>query len=245
MKRFDVVLPLYRPGEGWEKHIAGAITGLKTYFAGKDCELVFYATNDGAPSECYPEEKLACIRDAAGGNFHFIPYEVNQGKGYSLRFLISRCEGDYIVYTDGDFPFGYLPVAQAFELLDAGNDVVTGKRGRDYNGALSPVRKMLSKSVRLLNMVLLGLPAELRDTQAGLKGFNRRGREIFLKTTVKKFVFDTEFILMAWKNSLRIVPLQIRVRENLILSSMGLNVMVREFMSLLRVVWRVRVLRKF
>ena len=136
-------------------------------------------------------------------------------------------------------------MAQAFELLDAGNDVVTGKRGRDYNGALSPVRKMLSKSVRLLNMVLLGLPAELRDTQAGLKGFNRRGREIFLKTTVKKFVFDTEFILMAWKNSLRIVPLQIRVRENLVLSSMGLNVMVREFMSLLRVVWRVRVLRKF
>lgn len=243
--RFDVVLPLHRPHDGWEVHILEAITGLLGHFQGQDVDLHFSVTNDGTPLQYFPEEKLKMLSDAADGNFHFLPYPDNHGKGYSLRYMIARTDGDLIVYTDGDFPFGWKPVAEAFERLRNGANVVMGKRGTDYRTVLSPMRKLLSRGTRLLNRILLGLPADLLDTQAGLKGFDRKGKEIFLKTTVDTFVFDTEFILLAWKNKLKIEPLLITIRPGIFLSSMGLRIMFRELMLFLRILWNIRILRRY
>ena len=243
--KLDVVLPLYHPHDGWDRHILEAVRGLRSHFAGQDAELHFYITHDGSPLTCYPEEKLRAISDAAGGNFHFLPYEKNHGKGYSLRYMISRTDGDFIVYTDGDFPFGWESAAQAFELLRNGADVVMGKRGTDYRTALSPLRKILSRGTRFLNRLLMGLPSDYLDTQAGLKGFGRAGKALFLKTETDTFVFDTEFILLAWKNKLKIEPLPIRIRPGLMLSSMSFKVMLRELLLFLRILWKIRILRKY
>ncbi|MBO4304531.1 MAG: hypothetical protein J6A21_08095 [Lentisphaeria bacterium] len=243
--RCDVVLPLYRPHEGWEEQIIEAVRGLNGHFAGKDMELSFYITNDGADLSFYPPEALEKIREAAGGRLYFLPYEKNQGKGYSLRYLCGEASGELTVYTDGDFPFGWEPVARAFELLADGADVVMGRRNTDYAESLTFARKILSSGARTLNRILLGLPVEFLDTQAGLKGFNGKGRELFLKTTVKEFVFDTEFILMAWRKKLRLETLDIRIRPGLRLSAMGFKVMLRELSSFLGILWKVRVRGKF
>ena len=245
MQKLDIVLPLYHPHEGWEQHIITAVNGLQSCFSGKDCEIHLYLTNDGYPVEHYSQEHLNAINAALDGKLHFLPYEPNRGKGYSLRYMIARTEGDYIVYTDGDFPFGWKSVAEAFELLQNGSDVVMGKRGMDYSGALCFLRKILSKGTRFLNRTLLGLPGEFLDTQAGLKGFNRKGRAIFLKTTVDTFVFDTEFILLSWKNSLKITTLPIKIRDDLKLSSMGFKIMLRELLLFLKILWRIRIKKQY
>lgn len=245
MQKFDIVLPLYHPADGWEEHILEAVTGIRSYFSGKDCEIHVYLTNDGYPVEYYSKDSLERINNALDGKLHFLTYTPNQGKGYSLRYLIERTEGDYIVYTDGDFPFGWKSVAEAFELLLSGAEVVMGKRGTDYSGALCFLRKVLSKGTRFLNKTLLGLPAEFLDTQAGLKGFNKKGKEFFLKTTVNTFVFDTEFILLAWKNSLNIKTLPIKIREGLLLSSMGFKVMLRELRLFLKILWNIRIRKRY
>ena len=245
MKKFDIVLTLYHPPEGWEIPILNAIRNIRQHLGNSNCELHLYLTNDGYPVEYYSKDALDRINQALDGNLHFLPYEQNQGKGYSLRHMIRQTQGDYVVYTDGDFPFGWESVAEAFKLLENGADVVMGKRGQDYSGALCFLRKILSKGTRLLNKILLGLPREFLDTQAGLKGFNRNGKEVFLKTTVKTFVFDTEFILLAWKNSLKIVTLPIQIREGLQLSSMGWNVMFRELKLFLKILWDIRIRKHF
>ena len=241
--KFDVILPLYRPAAGWEKTVCKEITAVRQALSGKG-EVHLYITNDGAPLEYYQQEALDKVRDAAGGNFHFLPYEPNRGKGYSLRHLVKAADGDYMVYTDGDFPFGSGSVIRAFELLAEGADVVMGRRSVEYANALCTSRKMLSAGTKILNRLLLGLPGELQDTQAGLKGFNRQGRSAFLKTTVDTFIFDTEFILLAKKNSMNIVPFEIKIREGLVFSAMGTKVMIRELMHFIRILWRIRILRK-
>lgn len=238
--KFDILLPLYKPHAGWEKNIIDAIRNLQNEI-GSMGEIHLCITNDGAPDEFYAPEALQQISDAVNGNFRFLKYEKNRGKGYSLRHLVKHATGDYIVYTDGDFPFGWEAVAGCFRELLAGTDVVMGRRNRSYGEALTPFRKCLSGGLKLLNQLLCGLPEEIQDTQAGIKGFNRKGQEVFLMTTVDSFVFDTEFILLAWSRKLKIVPLDVRLRPGLKLSSMGFKVMFRELWCFAKVLWRVRI----
>ncbi len=242
--KLDVILPLYKTRPGWDTQIADAMINLNKNI-GQYGELHLYLCNDGAPAKYYPEESLELISNSVEGRFHCLTYERNRGKGYSLRYLISRADGDYMVYTDGDFPFGHEAVANAFEALINGSDVVMGNRNNNYSKALSPFRKLLSCGLKTLNLLLCGLPSEIQDTQAGLKGFNRKGREIFLKTTVNSFVFDTEFILLAYKNGLKITPLDINLRPGLKLSAMGMKVMLRELFYFIKVLWRIRIKREY
>lgn len=238
--KLDVLLPLYAPRAGWEKNIIDAVVNLQAAL-GDLGEINLYITNDGAADEYYPQEALQKVSDAVNGRFSFLKYEKNRGKGYCLRHMVKHADGDLIVYTDGDFPFGWESVAEAFRMLAAGNDVVMGRRNRSYGAALTPFRKCLSGGVRLLNRILCGLPEEIQDTQAGLKGFNRRGRDAFLQTTVETFVFDTEFILLAKCMGLKIVPLDVKLSPALKLSSMGFRVLVGELSCFAGIMWRVRV----
>ncbi|MBQ9789152.1 MAG: glycosyltransferase [Lentisphaeria bacterium] len=239
MKQLDIVLPLYKPHGEWVEHILEAIEDLKSYFEPKMVKLNFVIVNDGSSLDFYPEEALQKIRSAAG-NFQFLSYEKNQGKGYCIRFAMAQMQGDYSVYTDGDFPFGDRGIIDAFEALENGADVVMGVRGSEYGEALPLIRKMLSASVHLMNRILLGLPGKFIDTQAGLKGFNAEGRKIFLKTEVNSFVFDTEFILLAYKNMMNIVPIPIKLREGLHFSKMSTQVMLRELKQFLIVLAKYR-----
>ena len=242
--KLDILLPLYKPHGDWEKNIINAVTELRKALEPFG-EIHVYLTNDGAPEEFYPEESLKRISNAVDGKFAFLKYEKNQGKGYSLRHLVKHADGDYIVYTDGDFPFGWEAVAQCFQTLIAGSDVAMGKRNSSYNKALSPFRKCLSGGLKLLNSLLCGLPRNIQDTQAGIKGFNRAGREAFLKTTVNTFVFDTEFILIAHHSGLKITPVDVKLQPGLKLSAMGLDVLFRELRLFVKVLWQVRVRKSY
>ena len=239
MKQLDIVLPLYKPHGEWVEHILEAAEDLHNYFDTKEIKLNFVIVNDGSSLDFYPEESLKKIENATR-NFQFLSYPENQGKGYCIRFAMAQMQGDYSVYTDGDFPFGDRGIIDAYEALENGADVVMGIRGNEYGEALPLVRKMLSASVHLMNRVLLGLPSKYIDTQAGLKGFNPVGREIFLKTRVKSFVFDTEFILLAYKNKLNIHPVPIKLREGLHFSKMSTKVMLRELKQFLIVLAKYR-----
>ena len=235
MSKVDILVPAYKPPTGWDAKICDAIRSLRRHFAGQEVELTLHLVNDGSALAYYDEEAMKRIQDAADGHFHFHTYTPNHGKGYALRYGVSQTKGDYLVYTDTDFPFGWETVALAIEKLRNGADVVMGQRGAEYTESLSPMRRLLSKSVRKMNRLLLGLPDDLLDAQSGLKGFNAKGREVFLQTTVDTFVFDSEFILMAWNRNLDIQTVPLHLAPGLKMSRMGLKVMIREGLLFLRV----------
>ena len=242
--KLDILLPLYAPKGEWAQKITDAIRNLRSDL-GDSVEITVYITNDGASEDYYKSEALQQISDAADGKFHFIKYFPNRGKGFSLRHLAKHSTGDFVIYTDGDFPFGWRAVANTYKQLVSGYDVVMGRRNKSYGTVLTPFRKCLSSGVKALNSFLCGLPEEIRDTQAGLKGFNRRGLDVFLMTTVDTFVFDTEFILLAWSNKLKIAPLDVQLAPEVKLSSMGVAVLFRELFCFAKVLWRIRVLKKY
>ena len=230
----DLILPFYKPHEGWLNHLLESVTALKKFLNEHGSTLRVILANDGSPKSCYPDEALNAIR-AAADEFIFFSYDVNRGKGYCLRHAIAQADGNIQIYTDGDFPFGWQCAAEAFERLNAGADVVMGIRGADYGNALHPLRRFISKGVRRLNRFLLGLPERCLDTQAGMKGFRGAGKQAFLDTTVDTFLFDTEFILLAWDRGLRIDTIPLSLRTGLSFSKMGWHVLFRELGHFLRI----------
>ena len=222
----DLILPFYKPHEGWLDHLLESVTALRQALNGRGSILRVILANDGSPKSCYPDEALDAIR-AVADEFIFSSCDVNHGKGYCLRHAVAQ--------ADGDFPFGWRCAAEAFDRLNAGEDVVMGIRGADYGQALHPLRKLISKGVRRLNRFLLGMPERYLDTQAGMKGFRGAGKQAFLDTTVDTFLFDTEFILLAWDRGLRIGTIPLTLRPGLSFSKMGWRVLFREFGHFLRI----------
>ena len=103
----DLILPFYKPHEGWLEHVLSSLKPLKQELNKRGSTLRVILANDGSPASCYPQEAQDAIR-AAADEFVFSTYDVNHGKGYCLRHAIEKADGDVQVYTDGDFPFGWL-----------------------------------------------------------------------------------------------------------------------------------------
>lgn len=233
----DIILPLYNPKGNWIDPMTQAMLSLHEYFDSHDCVLHFYIVDDGSRKEVFTPEITENLRKAAG-DLNVLSYQPNRGKGYALRFGVNATKGDYQIYTDADFPFSHSCVVNTYERLKDGADVVMGVRGADYSKAIPPMRKLLSRSVRLLNRIILNIPSRYLDTQAGLKGFNRKGRLIFLKTSVDTFLFDTEFILLSWRTGLRIDTTKLKLRPNLLFSPMGTKVILRELRHFVRILFK-------
>ena len=109
------------------------------------------------------------------------------------------------------------------------------EKGQKYDEQLKPKRKFLSLGSHILNQWVLKLP--FKDTQGGLKGFNNQGRAIFLEGNIKRYLFDTEFIIRVTKHpDLTLTSVAIFARPEIILSEMSLTVLSKEFDNIFRLI---------
>ena len=94
------------------------------------------------------------------------------------------------------------------------------------------LRWMLKRILRL----------KITDTQCGLKGFNAKGRTVFLQTGIDRFLFDLEFIFLASKTpNLRIEPVPVTLKPGIQFSHVSIQVLLAESMNFAKVF--VRALR--
>jgi hypothetical protein len=237
----NLILPAYRPSSSWAEGAAKHLAALQQSCHEAGIPLAVYLVNDGSEEDKYfPESVLNTLRGTVE-HFHFLSYFPNHGKGYSLRYGVSHAGRGFLIYTDCDFPFGCSSILSAYQMLEAGAEVVMGKRDNVYSNRLSPFRRFLSVGLRRVNSLLFGFPLDRVDTQSGLKGFSGRGRLAFLMTQVDTFLFDTEFILIAQRNQLNIAIVPLKLREGLHFSRMGFKVIVRELIALAGVFFRCRI----
>jgi glycosyltransferase involved in cell wall biosynthesis len=162
--------------------------------------------------------------------FKLIENSKNLGKGFTVRAGVKSAKSDYFIFTDIDFPFEIDSLVRVFEALKNGADVVCGER-KKYQTQLQPIRKFFSFGSHILNRWILRLP--FRDTQGGLKGFNQRGREVFLACKIDRYLFDTEFILRVLKRKdLTMQQVTIFARPDILLTEMSLKILKKELFNL-------------
>lgn len=221
----DIVLPCYNPPENWEKQMISNFKHLQSRF--EDIYFHLIIVSDGS-RQGYEPERITKIKETIP-HIKIIDYRPNRGKGYALREAVKYSESPYTIYTDYDFPYTDESMQAVIEALLNGADIVVAVRDRNYQDGLPTFRKFLSKASHLCNQYLLRL--DIKDTQGGLKGFNKTGREIFLSTHISGFLFDTEFIYKGQKRKVNIQPVSARIKDGLAISNMGMKVLRKEAMN--------------
>jgi glycosyltransferase involved in cell wall biosynthesis len=233
----DIVIPFYNPSKGWEKKFADKYTQLvATCLSDIKDDINLIIVNDGSTRN-FTEVESNYLQTHLP-HVQIVTYQQNKGKGYALRKGVEQATTANCIYTDYDFPFGLQIVRDMFNELQAGTDIVTGcRRKGNYFSSLPFKRRMVSKGLIIFNRQFLRLP--VYDTQAGIKGFNKYGKAMFLKTTINRFLFDMEFILLASKiKGMVIKSLPVNITHETKLSDFGMNVMRQEFKNLLTIVFK-------
>ncbi|MEG2035011.1 MAG: glycosyltransferase 87 family protein [Mucinivorans sp.] len=230
----DVVLPCYNPQPDWVEVIHREFDSLK-----KECPdhyMRLIVANDGSTRNV-DEQHLAQLRGYYP-DMIFVDNKVNHGKGAVLRSGVRQSDAPLVVYTDIDFPYCVDCCRELIERLSSGGvDIMLAARNHSYHTELSPLRKLLSHASRRLNYIVLGM--NYPDAQGGLKGFNGRGRELFLGTKVERFLFDTEFIYKASKRGdISVGQVVANLRNGVHLPAMSALTMRREALNFLKILFQ-------
>ena len=128
------------------------------------------------------------------GLVRLVQHPVNRGKSASLRTGMTEASGDVIALFDADLSVGPEHLAPALALIDAGADVVTGKRRQRETQPLA--RQWGSGLFAFLQRTLVGLP--FRDTQCPFKVLRREvAQTVVPRLFVDRWNFDVEFLVVA------------------------------------------------
>lgn len=145
----------------------------------------------------------------------------NRGKGYSIkngiRFLNKKSEK--VITIDADMP--YMDTFNKFMLNLKDNDLVILNR-KNKKSKLTNKNKNFYIYYRIFVGYFLNLIfrifklTSLRDTQAGLKGFNSSFKKIFRYIKTDGFLYDLEFLLMLEKKNIipKLIPCRYSVSNN-------------------------------
>jgi glycosyltransferase involved in cell wall biosynthesis len=189
-----------------------------------------YLVNDGSKSGIRSADIRLLSEKIAG--FTYIDSSVNQGKGGALRDAVRLTTGKWVIYTDADYPYLIENAVEMFRLLSSdAADVVVGVRDEQYYDQLPIGRKIFSLSLKVMNYLFFP-QLKVKDTQSGLKGFNQKGKEVFLKTQISAFLFDMEFLVLASKNpTIRIHWIYVQAREGIVFSTMRAKTIMTELVN--------------
>jgi glycosyltransferase involved in cell wall biosynthesis len=224
----SIVVPCYNPALNWLERIKHE----KSFFDSLNLNYHLIIVNDGSTQNILPET-VSQIKNLP--NCTFISYENNKGKGFALRQGVKAAKGDFVIYTDIDFPYTHESFHSILNTLLAGADVVIGVRPAAYYESVPASRKFISKILRFFIRKLLAIPTD--DTQCGLKGFNSKGKEVFLQTSINRYLFDMEFIKLSAKQKLTIKLCEVHLKPNLEMPAMPLKILLQESLNFLRIMF--------
>lgn len=144
---------------------------------------------------------------------------INRGKGHTVRMGMNQAQGDFLVFTDADLAYPPTEIGKIVHTLREGADLAIATR-------VAPASRFIMSpeffgyiytrhlGSRLFNwLVRKVLDLSILDSQAGLKGFSRKAKEIvFNRQTLEGFTFDVELIYIAKKFGLAVreVPVVFR-----------------------------------
>lgn len=225
-----LVVPCYNPRPAWAQRV---VKYFQEFSKAAATEVKLTLVNDGS-TQNVSELDFQFLRQAIPG-FTLLNYAENRGKGYALRQGVQQSTSDFYIFTDIDFPYtleSMLAIEQA--LLEKGG-IAVGHRDQSYYGKVPLFRKVLSQSFRWFIKQSLNLPVE--DSQCGLKGFDNSGKKIFLKTTVDRFLFDLEFLVLANKK-VPIYGVPVQLKEGIVFTTMGAKILLAESGNFLKILLR-------
>jgi len=202
--KLSVIIPVYNSAVFISETFRELVDYLEKQ--GEEYELLF--VDDGS------RDNTGSILEGLAGRHprvFLIRNGTNRGKGYSVRAGMEQGQGDFLVFTDADLAYPPTEIDKIVQTLREGADLAIATRvapasrfimNPEFFGYIY-TRHLGSRLFNWLVRKVLGL--SIYDTQAGLKGFSRKAKEIiFNRQTLEGFTFDVELIYIAQKFGLKV-----------------------------------------
>jgi len=233
----DIVLPCYNPIPGWSTSVIQSLTRLQE--ALPKVSIYPIIVNDGSIGGIQPND-IALIQEYFP-QLIYLENQENRGKGFTLRRGVEAAQHDICIYTDIDFPYTLESIVAIYQPLALGQlDIAVGIKDASYYKHIPPSRVWISKGLRWMARSFLQI--SITDTQCGLKGFNKKGKAIFLQTTINRYLADLEFIFLADQASaIEMRPIPIRLKEGIVFSHVNMKVLIGEGINFLKVMGKTLV----
>lgn len=228
----SIVTPCYNPSSSWAANYLQSCKSIEKLLNITDIEWIL--VNDGSTSTINQEDIAMLSKEIKG--FAYYSYSENKGKGYAVRYGAKKATAPKLIFTDIDFPYLNDNIKSVYELISEQNDIVIGKRAADYYKNISKNRAWISKKFKQIIAFLFKIPTT--DTQAGIKGFNKKGKEILLKTSINRYLFDLEMVKLATKEKLHIVETQVELKPNVIMPNMKTTILLSEILNLIKILFK-------
>lgn len=225
--KLNIIIPLYNPHEGWEHQFADHLSELEQEL--KETDFTIILVNDGSATGICSIEQLM----NRFSNLKYYSYSVNRGKGYAIRYGISKGDADFYIYTDMDFPFGCQIISRTYQILKSSEtNIVIGTRDASYFRLLPIKRRIYSFLLKELNFLVTGF--KIKDTQAGLKGIDNKAKKVLEGTKTNTFLFELEFLKSSLKQGLTYKFIYVGCRQNIKFTNFRFRILLKETFSLLK-----------
>ncbi|MFA5392587.1 MAG: glycosyltransferase [Candidatus Paceibacterota bacterium] len=216
-RELSIIIPSYQKKERLQK----TIKILLEHFP--EAEII--VINDGS------QDKTKEVKDIFGNQIVYLENEKNQGKGFSLKKGFKKANGQYLIFTDDDLPYGVESIEDALQEFKKGAEVVIGERHDFYNDKL--LKKLLRPFLYLFLKILFGF--YYSDTQAGLKGFKREAAQtIFSLTFTNQFAIDVEILYLSRKLGYSVKAILIK-QQNFGFSTFNFRSIIKMFFDLFKI----------
>ena len=209
-------LSLIIPAYNEEKRLPKTLTEIDGYLRTKDYDYEILVVNDGSK-----DKTVEIAKNLVPGikNLRVTGYNINQGKGYAVRFGMMEAKGDFRLFTDADNSTSIDQVERMWPEFEKGADIVIGSR--DVEGAiLDPPQPwirhiLLGEGFKLFRKLVVGL-WKIEDTQCGFKCFTKEAAEnIFPKCRISRFAFDPEILIIGERMGYKIKEIPVCWKNDL------------------------------
>lgn len=208
-KDISIIIPIYNDISTIGKTIDSVLRFFDT--EGLVGEIV--VVNDGGQESgvLVVKEKMKNI-----DRINLVDRKENKGKGFSVREGISHSVGNFVFYTDADLPYGTEYIKQMYKKLSNGEcDLILANRNLSNDGAMKKVPFIRKLTHKIYAFFVGALIVKFSDTQAGLKGMNRKIADVIIpRLTIDKFAFDVELILLTKKSGFKIGELPVFLQQS-------------------------------
>lgn len=192
----------------------------------------------------YQEAKKAKLK-----KLKVFSYKYNHGKGYAVRFGMSKTKGDYVAFIDSGMeidPNGISLIIEHMEWYNA--DIIVASKRHPASQVHYPFdRKIISFGAHLISRFLLGI--NVHDTQAGLKIFKRPVLiKVLPRLLVKNYAFDLEILSVANRLGFKKIyeaPIKLTYDFKSLTHATGLKVIYSCFIDALAIFYRLKILHYY
>lgn len=207
-----ITLSLLIPAYNEEKIIENTLEKVLKFLSKKKYSWEIIVIDDGSRDRT---SEIAKKFNKEGINL--VRYEINRGKGGALKEGVQKAKGDYIIFSDADLSVPISNIDKFLATLKKA-DVTIGSRripGAKILVHQPLIREVLGRGYTWLTKFVTGV--SVADFTCGFKGFNKKSaKEIFSKTIICRWAYDSEILFLAKKMKYKVVeiPVEWKNRED-------------------------------